>query len=105
MSGMTSDMQKVSDWHAAPRAKSHTSIQNISDVRWSSLRQRFLPTIQNPAEHAGLNSTTLTIVGITVCSASPLAHGFLPVAKQRRQEIVQDHSRSGLDLHGHRHAG
>jgi hypothetical protein len=35
---------------------------------------------------------------------SPLAHGFLPIAKQRRQEIAQDHPRSGLDLYYHRHA-
>jgi hypothetical protein len=29
--------------------------------------------------------------------ASPLAQAFLLVAEQRRQEIAQDHARSGLD--------
>jgi hypothetical protein len=85
-------MQKVSDCAAAPRAKSHTSIQKHLGRFAGRLCGNASSTIQNPAEHAGLNSTTLTIVGIAVCSASPLAHGFLPVAKQRRQEIVQDHS-------------
>src|SRR5215471_147756 len=36
---------------------------------------------------------------------SPLVHDLLPVAHQRRQQIVEDAARSGLDLDRHRHAG
>src|SRR5262245_48330229 len=36
---------------------------------------------------------------------SPLVQHVLPVAHERRQQIIENPARPGLDLHGDRHAG
>ena len=108
LSNVVSDIWYAEDRRArcgTPREIAHSDSKHLCSPVISEATLHSCLTIQNPAERAGLNSTTLTIVGIPICSASPLAHGFLPIAKQRRQEIAQNHPRSGLDLYCHRHAG